>query len=89
MAKFQPGSQKTARQAAKQPPTGKPKFSRVTSGYGGETKWFADQLIGSVGLGAQAVSGKTPMYLLYGYLILPLREVIKKNCEKAVRLTDL
>jgi len=26
---------KTARRAAKRPPTGKPKLSRVTSGYGG------------------------------------------------------
>ena len=34
MAKFWPGSRKTARRAAKRPPTGKPKLSRVTSGYG-------------------------------------------------------
>ena len=35
MAKIQPRGQKTARQAAKRPPTGKLKLSRVTSGYGG------------------------------------------------------
>ena len=35
MAKIQAGGQKTARQAAKPPPTRKPKLSRVTSGYGG------------------------------------------------------
>ena len=34
MAKIQPRGQKTARQAAKRPPTGKPMVSRVTSGYG-------------------------------------------------------
>ena len=34
MAKIQPRGQKTARQAAKRPPTGKLKLSRVTSGYG-------------------------------------------------------
>ena len=28
--------------------------------------WFADQLIGSVGLGARAVSCKTPIYFTYG-----------------------
>ena len=28
--------------------------------------WFADQLIGSVGLGARAVSRKTPIYFTYG-----------------------
>ena len=33
--KFRPGGRKTDRRAAKQPPTGKPKLSRVTSGYGG------------------------------------------------------
>ena len=35
MAKFRPGGQKTARRAAKRPPTGKLKLSRVISGYGG------------------------------------------------------
>ena len=35
MAKIQPRGQKTARRAAKRPPTGKLKLSRVTSGYGG------------------------------------------------------
>ena len=35
MAKIRPGGQKMARRAAKQPPAGKPKLSRVTSGYGG------------------------------------------------------
>ena len=35
MAKIQPRGRKTARQAAKRPPTGKLKLSRVTSGYGG------------------------------------------------------
>ena len=35
MAKFRPGGRKTARRAAKRPPTGKPKLSRVASGYGG------------------------------------------------------
>ena len=35
MAKFRPGGRKTARRAAKRPPTGKPKLSRVTSGCGG------------------------------------------------------
>ena len=35
MAKIQPRGQKTARQAAKRPPTGKLKLSRVTSEYGG------------------------------------------------------
>ena len=35
MAKIWPGGQKTARRAAKRPPTGKLKLSRVTSGYGG------------------------------------------------------
>ena len=35
MAKIQPRGQKTARRAAKQPPAGKLKLSRVTSGYGG------------------------------------------------------
>ena len=35
IAKFRPGGWKTARRAAKRPPTGKPKLSRVTSGYGG------------------------------------------------------
>ena len=35
MAKIRPGGWKTARRAAKRPPTGKPKLSRVTSGCGG------------------------------------------------------
>ena len=35
MAKIQPRGQKTARRAAKRPPAGKLKLSRVTSGYGG------------------------------------------------------
>ena len=35
MVKFWPGGWKTARRVAKRPPTGKPKLSRVTSGYGG------------------------------------------------------
>ena len=35
MAKIRPGGRKTARRAAKRPPTGKPKLSRVASGYGG------------------------------------------------------
>ena len=34
MVKFRLGGRKTARRAAKRPPTGKPKLSRVTSGYG-------------------------------------------------------
>ena len=35
MAKIQPRGQKTARRAAKQPPAGKLKLSRLTLGYGG------------------------------------------------------
>ena len=35
MAKIQPRGQKTARRAAKRPPAGKLKLSRLTSGYGG------------------------------------------------------
>ena len=34
MAKIQPRGQKTARRAAKRPPAGKLKLSRVTLGYG-------------------------------------------------------
>ena len=32
---IRPGSRQTAHRAAKRPPTGKPKLSRVTSGHGG------------------------------------------------------
>ena len=35
MAKIQPRGQKTARRAAKRPPAGKLKLSRLTFGYGG------------------------------------------------------
>ena len=35
MAKIRPGGQITAHRAAKRPSSGKPKLSRVTSGYGG------------------------------------------------------
>ena len=35
MAKIRPGGRKTAHRAAEQPPTGKLKLSRITSGYGG------------------------------------------------------
>ena len=31
--------------------------------------WFADQLIGSVGLGARAVSRKTPIYFTFYYFL--------------------
>ena len=34
MAKIRPRDRKTSRRAAERPPTGKPKLSRVTPGYG-------------------------------------------------------
>ena len=89
MAKIRPGGRKTARRGAERPPTGKPKLSIVTSGYGRDMiplswiRWIrlsknraylifvagttkngsTDQLIGSVGLGVQAVSCETPELL--------------------------
>ena len=59
-----------ARRAAKWPPTGIPKLPRVTSGYGGLggliISYDPIELIGSVGLGAWAISQDT--YLLYSFM---------------------